>query len=147
MGAGMVGSVLASFYLKSSLNYRRIVLTLVFGNLSALVMLAIEVNSIANSILTGGLCCLMGFFGAPVVSICYQLGCELAFPFGEAMVTGILNAGAFLWAFFSSSFISLVFGFGSQHSSTITMVVLSAFLFLSALSFFFVKINLKRTQF
>ena len=63
------------------------------------------------------------------------------------MVIALLNACTFLWTFLSSSFVSLVFGFSNENSSRIVMIVLSAFLFLSALSFFCVKVYLKKSQY
>ena len=63
------------------------------------------------------------------------------------MITGLLNGGAFLWAFITSSFISLVFGFDSKDSTKIIMITISFLIFLSFLLFYFVKIKLKRSQF
>ena len=66
---------------------------------------------------------------------------------GEAMVTGFLNGGAFLWTFLSSTFLTNVFGFGSKNSSMISMIIIAMLISLSTLSFFFVKMDLKRRRY
>jgi len=71
----------------------------------------------------------------------------LSFPIGEAQVTGLLNAGCLLWAFLSSAFVTSVFGYGDTKSSFWIIMVLSIFTLLSAILFFFVKIDLKRQEF
>ena len=41
----------------------------------------------------------IGFSFTPLVPICYDLGCELAFPIGEATIIGILNGGSMMFTF------------------------------------------------
>jgi len=62
-------------------------------------------------------------------------------------VTGLLNGGSLLWAFVSSAFVSAVFGYGTTKSSLLIIIVLSIFVLMSAVLFFFVKIDLKRQRF
>lgn len=59
-------------------------------------------------------------------------------------MTGLLNGGALLWAFFASTFVASVFGFENSSSSLITMFLLSIFIFTGALLFQRTKIILKR---
>jgi len=63
------------------------------------------------------------------------------------MVTGFLNAGSLLWAFLASGFVTSVFGYGSTKSSMLIMAFLSTLVLLSALSFNFLKVKLKRRHY
>jgi hypothetical protein len=110
-------------------------------------ILCIWLNTLNVKILTTIIISIMGFIITPVVPISYDLGCELSFPMGEAQVTGLLNGGALLWAFISSSFVAAVIGFGTQRQSLITMVTLSLFILFGSILFFFVKIVLKRHEY
>jgi hypothetical protein len=56
----------------------------------------------------------MGFLVTPILPLTYDLGCELVFPVGEALVTGILNGGGMLFSFLLIGAIELVFGIGSK---------------------------------
>ena len=79
--------------------------------------------------------------------VCYELGCELAFPMGEATVTGLLNGGALLWTFLASAFATSVVGYSSAKSSELIMIIFNIFVGLASLSFLFVKVELKRKKY
>lgn len=59
-------------------------------------------------------------------------------------MTGLLNGGALLWAFFASTSLASTIGFSSGQSSLLIMVILSLFILAGALLFFQVSITLKR---
>jgi hypothetical protein len=65
----------------------------------------------------------------------------------ETMVAGFLNAGSLLWAFLASGFVTSVFGYDSIKSSMLIMIFLSTLVLLSALSFNFLKVDLKRRHY
>lgn len=87
---------------------------------------------------------LVGFCCTPIIMLCYDLGCELAFPMGEAQVTGILNGASLFFTFITTLIISSAIGFGKKSDTTIVMFAFMGFLLGGCFLFFKVKINLKR---
>ena len=75
------------------------------------------------------------------------MGCELAFPVGEAQITGILNGGALIWAFLSDSLLTIAVGFDSKGRSIVFMVILIIFIAIGTVLGFMVKLKLKRKEF
>jgi sugar phosphate permease len=144
MAMGTVGAILVSLYIKKTHNYQRALRGSAIGSAVMLIILSVWLNTANKKVMTTIIISLMGCAVTPLVPICYELGCELSFPMGEAMVTGLLNGGALLWAFLSSAFVSAVFGYENAKSSLVIMIILSIFVVLAALSFFLVKMDLKR---
>ena len=147
MIVGLISALLLICYLKKTSNYQKTLMILLFANTLIFILITIEINIFQDNFLTTFLTACLGFFGTPIAFICYKLGCELVFPMNCLMVIALLNGCTFLWTFLSSSFTSLVFGFSSKDSSMLVMIVLSIFMLLSSLSFFCVKIDLKKSQF
>lgn len=144
---GTIAAVLLSIYIKKTYNYQLVLRAVSMGSAILLIILCIWLNSINSKVVTTFIITLMGAVITPTVPICYDLGCEISFPMGEAQVTGLLNGGAMLWAFLSSLFVASVFGYGSTGSSMLIMAFLSIFVILSAVIFSFVKIDLKRRNY
>jgi FLVCR family feline leukemia virus subgroup C receptor-related protein len=90
---------------------------------------------------------LMGFFVVPIIPLSYQIGCEVAFPIGEAQITGLLNGGSLIWAFIADSILTAAVGFGSKAQSTIFLFIVIIIIMLGTVLYFFVAINLKRKHF
>lgn len=86
-------------------------------------------------------------FVVPIVPASYEIGCEVAFPIGEAQITGILNGGAFIWAFLMDLIMTAAIGFGTKAKSVIFLAILSTFLFLASFLFLKVDLILKRKEF
>mgnify|MGYP000979563051 CR=1 FL=1 len=147
MVVGTIGAILFSLYIKKTFNYRKPLRVASIGATVASFILCIWLNTANVKPVTSIVLSVMGFLTTPLVPICYDLGCELAFPIGEAQVTGLLNGGALFWAFISSTFVTSVFGYGSTKSSLIIIIILSVFVLIAAVLFFFVKIDLKRHNF
>lgn len=147
MVIGTAGAILFSLYLKKTYNYKLALRVTSVGSFVMLLVLCMWLNTANVKAVTAIIIAIMGFVVTPTVPICYDLGCELSFPMGEAQVTGLLNGGALLWAFISSAFVSSVIGYGSTKSSFLIIIILSIFILLSAVLFFFVKIDLKRQDF
>jgi FLVCR family feline leukemia virus subgroup C receptor-related protein len=89
----------------------------------------------------------IGFFVVPVVPTSYEIGCEVAFPIGEAQVTGILNGGAQIWAFIMDSLLTAIIGFGTVGRTVGFMIVLIIFLVMGAFLYMKTEIVLKRKEF
>lgn len=89
----------------------------------------------------------IGFFVVPIVPASYEIGCEVAFPIGEAQIIGILNGGAFIWAFLLDIIMTAAIGFGSKVKSAIFLAILTAFLFLAAFLYLRADLVLKRKEF
>lgn len=89
----------------------------------------------------------IGFFVVPVVPTSYEIGCEVAFPIGEAQVTGILNGGALLCAFIMDSILTAAIGFGTKGKTVGFVITLIIFLVIGAFIYFKTEIVLKRKEF
>jgi hypothetical protein len=144
MLVGTCGAIAFSLFIKKTYNFSLAIRVISFGSTAVLGILCLWLNTINIKVVTTLIISIMGFILTPVVPISYDLGCELAFPIGEAQVTGLLNGGALLWAFISSTFITIVVGFGSAYSSLMIMVLLSCFILGGSVLFYNVKIMLKR---
>jgi len=110
---GTIGAIVFSLYIKKTSNYKITTRIIAIGSPVMLIILCGWLNLVNVKFLTTLIISVMGFLLTPVVPLSYDLGCELAFPMGEAQVTGLLNGGAMLWAFLSSSLITAVVGFGT----------------------------------
>lgn len=144
MLVGTVGAIAFSIYIKKTYNFKLALRSIALSSVAALLLLCLWLNT-AN--LKWGTCLIismLGFVLTPLVPVSYDLGCELAFPLGEAQVTGLLNGGALLWAFIASSLVATTVGFSNNHSSLLTMIILSMFILTGAILFFMVRVTLKR---
>ena len=111
--SGTIGSIVFSTYIKKTYNYKKAIATVTIGGTCMMTLLCIWLNTVNVKAITTIILLVTGFIFTPIVPLCYELGCELTFPMGEAQVIGFLNGGALLWAFLSSAFVTSVFGFGS----------------------------------
>jgi len=144
---GAVGAICFSFYIKKTFNYSTAIKVIAVGSTLLLIFLCVWLNTTNGKILTTVIISMMGFIVTPLIPLCYDLGCELSFPLGEAQVTGLLNGGAMIWAFIASTFVSTIFGYGTKGSSLTTMGALSMFILGGSILFFCIHMNLKRQSF
>lgn len=144
MLAGTCGAITFSLFIKRTYNFSLALRIITVGSTFMLSVLCLWLNSTNAKPITTLIISLLGFFLTPLVPISYDLGCELAFPMGEAMVTGLLNGGALLWAFITSTIIASTVGFNSSQSSLMTMIVLTLFILTGSLLFSRIDIHLKR---
>jgi FLVCR family feline leukemia virus subgroup C receptor-related protein len=114
MGAGVIGSITFSLYIKKTFNYGKAIRTVAVGSVLLMTLLCFWLNTSNGKVVTTIIIAAMGFIITPIIPICYELGSELAFPMGEAQVTGLLNGAGMFWAFVASSTLSSVFGYGSK---------------------------------
>jgi predicted neutral ceramidase superfamily lipid hydrolase len=71
----------------------------------------------------------------------------VAFPIGEAQITGLLNGGSLVWAFISDSILTAAIGFGTKIKSLVFIFMIAIFIFVGTVLYFLVVINLKRKLF
>lgn len=147
MLVGTCGAIAFSVYIKRTFNFKFALRSIAIASVSALLLLCLWLNTVNTKIGTSVIISLLGFVLTPLVPVSYDLGCELAFPMGEAQITGLLNGGALLWAFVASSLVATTVGFSSGRSSLMTMIILSAFILTGAVLFFMVKVTLKRHEY
>jgi FLVCR family feline leukemia virus subgroup C receptor-related protein len=114
MGAGVIGSIIFSLYIKKTFNYRMVIRIIAIGSILLMGLLCFWLNTYNDKVVTTILIAIMGFIITPIIPICYDLGSELAFPMGEAQVTGLLNGAGMLWAFIVNSILSCIFGYGTK---------------------------------
>ena len=79
---GVFGSVCFSIYIKKSNNYKRAIRGIVILSLITISFLFVWLNASAGIAITLILIGFLGFSCTPIITICYDLGCELAFPMG-----------------------------------------------------------------
>lgn len=147
MMVGTCGAISVSIYIKRTFNFRLALRSIAVASVGSLLLLCLWLNTINIKFVTSFIISLLGFVLTPLVPVSYDLGCELAFPLGEAQVTGLLNGGALLWAFIASTLVATTVGFSSGQSSLLTMIILSIFILTGAVLFFLIKINLKRHEY
>lgn len=141
---GVAGSIVFSIYIKKTGNYKRALRTIVVMSFFIIVGLELWLSLSAALALTIVIIGLVGFCCTPIIMLCYDLGCELAFPMGEAQVTGILNGGSLFFTFLTTLIISSAVGFGKKSDTTIVMFAFMAFILAGCILFFKVEIILKR---
>lgn len=141
---GVAGSIVFSIYLKKTGNYRRALRIIVVLSFSIIVALEVWLSLSAALGITIIIIGFVGFCCTPIIMLCYDLGCELAFPMGEAQVTGILNGASLFFTFLTTLIISSAIGFGKKTDTTIVMFTFMAFILAGCILFFRVKIILKR---
>jgi hypothetical protein len=144
MAVGTIGSILVSLYIKKTSNYSLALRVTSIGASIFIILFIVWVNTGRVKIITTLILSMLGFSLTPLVPICYDLGCELSFPIGEAQVTGMLNGGALLWTFVASLFATSAIGFGTEHQSLIIVSLFITFIVIGSILFFTVKIDLKR---
>ena len=111
---GVIGSIVFSLYIKKTKNYRKAISRITIYSLIIMIVNMLWLNLVGKLAGTIVLTILLGFMFTPLVPVSYDLGCELAFPIGEAQVIGILNGGAMILTFFMTSIISSSLGSRSQ---------------------------------
>lgn len=147
MLVGTLGAIAFSVYIKRTYNFSLALRVIAMASGIVLMLLCLWLDTINGKVGTSVIISLLGFVLTPLVPLCYDLGCELAFPLGEAQVTGLLNGGALLWAFIASGLVASTVGFSSGRSSLMTMIILSFFVLSGAILFFMVKVVLKRHEY
>lgn len=90
--AGLIGAGIFGYYVEVSKLYKTSILICLVGFLAAIFMMAFVLYS-EQIIYPGIACFLMGFAALPLMPLCFDLACELAFPIGEAFTTGLLMTG------------------------------------------------------
>lgn len=145
--SGVIGSIIFSLLLKKTSNYRMVLSCLLGGTICAITCFPINILFGNWKIVTIIAFTVLGFFMTPIIPVSYDLGCELAFPMGEAQVTGFLNGAALLWAFLIGLIMSLIIGYGDSHKSLFWILGLFVLIMSGALLLKTVKLNLKRKDF
>lgn len=82
MVIGTLGAIVFSIYIKKTFNYRMTLKVISIGSITMLGLLCLWLNTYNFKIITTLIISCMGFLLTPIVPICYELGCELAFPLG-----------------------------------------------------------------
>ena len=141
---GVIGCLTISLYIKKTSNYKKAIR--VISSLAVLVFIWFFLWLYASAMLgiTIALIGLLGFVGSPLIPLCYDLGCQLAFPMGEAQVIGILNGTALFFTFITTLVISQVVGYGEKSNSLTVLIIFCVLMACGSFLFFHVKIDLKR---
>jgi hypothetical protein len=90
--AGIIGSGVFGAYVEKTHLYKFSLIICMVAFLSSTVMTSFVIYS-GYDVLICIAIGLMGFFTTPVIPISFELACELTFPVGEALSTGILMSG------------------------------------------------------
>lgn len=144
---GTVGAVLGSIFIKRTRQYKILITVTTFAACGTLIALILQLFIIPVPGITIVIVAVIGFFVVPVVPTSYEIGCEVAFPIGEAQVTGLLNGGALIWAFIVDSLLTVIIGFGTVGKTVGFIITLIVFLVVGGFLYFKTAINLKRKEF
>jgi hypothetical protein len=141
---GVCGSIVWSLYLKRTTNYKFTIraiptISLIFMTIICF-LLALNAKPFLIFFVGGAI----GFNVIPILPISYDLGCELSFPIGEAQVTGFINGGAMIVAFFMALAITSAINFDTPEKSTIVMVIYITLMSFGTVLYYFIKIERKR---
>lgn len=141
---GVLGSIAWSLFLKKTVNYKLTIRAITISSVISMIMILIALSAGASTglvFLFGGLA---GFCITPIIPISYDLGCELSFPIGEAQVTGFLNWGSMILAFFVTLIITSSVSFNTTNDCMTVMIIYIILTAVGTLLYFLVRIDLKR---
>lgn len=93
---GIIGAFLFIIYIRKTLLYKISLGFTCLGSAFFLGILCLWLNSFNGKAITTILLSLLSLIAAPIIPICYDLGCELTFPMGETLATVIVNGTALL---------------------------------------------------
>ena len=141
---GAVGAVVSSIFIKRTRNYKLLITATTFAGTGIMILLVCQLFIIPNAFITIAIVGCLGFVVIPVIPNSYEIGCELAFPIGEAQVTGLLNGGSLIWAFVIDSLLTLIIGFGDKTKTFIYFVILIGCLCGSSFLYRYTEFHLKR---
>ena len=82
---GLIGAMLFGLYVDKTKKFKSsLIICTILGSIGIIAMfLVLEFYN--NYYLCAFTACFWGFFLMPMIPLCYDLGCEIAFPVGEAM--------------------------------------------------------------
>lgn len=86
---GLIGGAVTGIYVEKTLKYKKTLVLLSLFSLFSYISLFATLNT-QSGILTGIVVFIYGFTVTPVIPLGLDFGCELVFPIGEALSTGIL---------------------------------------------------------
>jgi hypothetical protein len=114
------------------------------------VLITIIVNIMLNTVPTVlfSILCMstMGFLVTPILPLTYDLGCELVFPVGEALVTGILNGGGMIFSAVMILLLQLIIGMGDKGQSLKIMIVMTSVTIIGLVFYWRIKPKLRRRE-
>lgn len=143
---GVTGAIAWSLYLKKTTNYRFTIRTIPTVSIVVMSGMCLALNLSAPIVVVMILGGVVGFSVTPIMPISYDLGCELAFPIGQAQVTGLLNGGAQILAFILTLIISAAVKFKTKTQSMIVMIIYILLVVVGTIFYYFVNIDLKRRK-
>ena len=137
---GLAGAGVIGFIVTKTRRYKNICILVSIGTLSSFIafILTLSLKSIA---ITCAMVALMGFTLTPVMPISYELGAELTYPIGEAMIGGILNTGAQVVGIFEVGLSYLL-----QNQPMIINAICIAGIAIGVISLLFVEEKLNRAD-
>ena len=144
--SGVSGSILTSFYVKKTLRYKQAMVILSSIGIAMMIIetgVLMNVDSFVPTFL--GLS-LVGFSTTPILPITYDLACEIAFPVGEAQITGILNSAGMIFSFFMILGSEFSIGYGSTSDSLANLVLLIVIMTVGLIFYCLLKPKLKRRE-
>jgi hypothetical protein len=144
---GVVGSIIMSLYVKRTQEYMRAFKICTLCGVVATILTNIMLNIFPSVFFTILFMSLKGFVMTPILPLSYDLGCELVFPVGEALITGILNGGGMLFSFIMIGIIQLVLDMGSKSQSLKIMLVFTFMTIIGSIFYWRIKPRLKRREY
>ncbi len=104
--AGLVGAGIASAIVEQTQCYRHVLIFCFLGGAASLSAFVLNLRS-DNEVPLVATMSLFGFFLTPTLPVSFELSCEVTYPMGEALPSGLLMSAG------QMSGIALIFGFNS----------------------------------
>lgn len=125
---GLLGSAIVCVYVAATGCYKFSLVICTIGYLAAVFMIPFCVYSY-SILVTLIPIIFLGFFGFPILPICFEACCELTFPVGEAFSTGLLVSSAQLLATIATIILEFAFTEQTKESSVICFGVFFGLVF------------------
>jgi len=88
--AGLVGGAVTGIYVEKTLKYKKTLVLCSLFSLFSYIFLFVSLNTQSGILILGVIVFIYGFTVIPVLPLGLDFGCELVFPIGEALSSGIL---------------------------------------------------------
>lgn len=143
---GLLGSALVCLWVAATNRYKLSLILCTIGYFMAVFMIGFCVFSY-NVYITLIPVIFLGFFGFPILPICFEVGCEATFPVGEAFSTGLLVSSSQILATIATIILEFVFVNQTKESAAICFGIFFLLVVVGMVFLVIMKEEFKRTQF
>ena len=143
---GLLGSAIVCLYVAATNKYKFSLIICTIGYFMAVLMIGFCAFSYNVYIVLIPVI-FLGFFGFPILPICFELGCEVTFPVGEAFSTGLLVSSSQILATIATVVLEFAFTEQTKESSAICFGIFFALVVAGMYFLVIMKEEFKRKEF